>query len=234
MPCSAPECVRWSSNETASVRDPRQVGRAASAVLARWLDQAAELRMAEVLPAMIACFGAPMRNLSDLLFLCSPAASSRPSSTTSCSKAAESWIRKPASTPSATSASVMERSPRSPRATRRTARHSRRRTGRRARLHRSASARARSRQPARQGLRRSDHRARNGNRRTRRDRNFLKSKEGHSLIHYGTTASHVAARALIFGAPLARMQQHPAEERACYRAAATPEQIAQHSATPAR
>src|SRR6201981_3434863 len=31
---------------------------------------------------------------------------------------------------------------------------------------------------------------------------FLKGKEGHSLIHYGTTASHVAARALIFGAPL--------------------------------
>ena len=31
---------------------------------------------------------------------------------------------------------------------------------------------------------------------------FLKSKEGHSLIHYGTTASHAAARALIFGAPL--------------------------------
>src|SRR5579872_3688043 len=31
---------------------------------------------------------------------------------------------------------------------------------------------------------------------------FLKSKEGHSLIHYGTTASHVAARALIFGSPL--------------------------------
>jgi len=31
---------------------------------------------------------------------------------------------------------------------------------------------------------------------------FLKSKEGHSLIHYGTTASHVAARSLIFGAPL--------------------------------
>jgi N-acyl-D-aspartate/D-glutamate deacylase len=31
---------------------------------------------------------------------------------------------------------------------------------------------------------------------------FLKSKEGRSLIHYGTTASHVAARALIFGAPL--------------------------------
>jgi len=31
---------------------------------------------------------------------------------------------------------------------------------------------------------------------------FLKSKEGHSLIHYGTSASHVAARALVFGAPL--------------------------------
>jgi N-acyl-D-aspartate/D-glutamate deacylase len=31
---------------------------------------------------------------------------------------------------------------------------------------------------------------------------FLKAKEGHSLIHYGTAASHVAARALSFGAPL--------------------------------
>ena len=31
---------------------------------------------------------------------------------------------------------------------------------------------------------------------------FLKAKGGHSLIHYGTTASHVAARSLIFGAPL--------------------------------
>ena len=31
---------------------------------------------------------------------------------------------------------------------------------------------------------------------------FLHSKQGNSLIHYGTTASHVAARALIFGAPL--------------------------------
>jgi N-acyl-D-aspartate/D-glutamate deacylase len=31
---------------------------------------------------------------------------------------------------------------------------------------------------------------------------FLKDKEGRSLIHYGTTASHVAARALVFGAPL--------------------------------
>src|ERR1700693_4252411 len=31
---------------------------------------------------------------------------------------------------------------------------------------------------------------------------FLKSKQGHSLIHYGTSASHVAARARVFGAPL--------------------------------
>lgn len=31
---------------------------------------------------------------------------------------------------------------------------------------------------------------------------FLKSKEGHSLIHYGTTASHLAARAAVFGSPL--------------------------------
>lgn len=31
---------------------------------------------------------------------------------------------------------------------------------------------------------------------------FLNAKQGQSLIHYGTTASHVAARALVFGAPL--------------------------------
>src|SRR5277367_6298974 len=31
---------------------------------------------------------------------------------------------------------------------------------------------------------------------------FLKAKEGQSLIHYGTSASHVAARSLVFGAPL--------------------------------
>jgi N-acyl-D-aspartate/D-glutamate deacylase len=31
---------------------------------------------------------------------------------------------------------------------------------------------------------------------------FLKSKEGHSLIHYGTSASYVAARAAAFGTPL--------------------------------
>jgi N-acyl-D-aspartate/D-glutamate deacylase len=31
---------------------------------------------------------------------------------------------------------------------------------------------------------------------------FLKSKQGRSIIHYGTTASYVAARSLVFGAPL--------------------------------
>src|SRR5205807_164020 len=31
---------------------------------------------------------------------------------------------------------------------------------------------------------------------------FLKSKEGHSLINYGTTASHSAARGLAFGTPM--------------------------------
>ncbi|HEY6370844.1 MAG TPA: amidohydrolase family protein [Candidatus Sulfotelmatobacter sp.] len=31
---------------------------------------------------------------------------------------------------------------------------------------------------------------------------FLMSKQGRSIIHYGTTASHVAARSLVFGAPL--------------------------------
>jgi N-acyl-D-aspartate/D-glutamate deacylase len=39
---------------------------------------------------------------------------------------------------------------------------------------------------------------------------FLKSKEGHSLIHYGTSASHPAARALVFGTPLtAGTKTHP-------------------------
>jgi N-acyl-D-aspartate/D-glutamate deacylase len=31
---------------------------------------------------------------------------------------------------------------------------------------------------------------------------FLKWKQGRSIIHYGTTASHVAARALVFGSPI--------------------------------
>jgi N-acyl-D-aspartate/D-glutamate deacylase len=40
---------------------------------------------------------------------------------------------------------------------------------------------------------------------------FLKAKEGHSLIHYGTAASHPAARAQVFGAPLPAEQAktHP-------------------------
>ncbi len=58
---------------------------------------------------------------------------------------------------------------------------------------------------------------------------FLKSKENRSLINYGSTASHVAARALVFGAPLASSttgiagilpKSGPATDKA-----ATPEQI---------
>jgi len=53
---------------------------------------------------------------------------------------------------------------------------------------------------------------------------FLRAKEGHSLIHYGTSASHVAARALVFGAPLPAgnilPKSGPATEQP-----ATPEQI---------
>ena len=55
---------------------------------------------------------------------------------------------------------------------------------------------------------------------------FLESKEGHSIIHYGTTASHVAARSLVFGAPLPEgtilPKSGPATEDH-----ATPEQIQQ-------
>jgi N-acyl-D-aspartate/D-glutamate deacylase len=53
---------------------------------------------------------------------------------------------------------------------------------------------------------------------------FLKSKERHSLIHYGTTASHVAARALIFGAPLPEGTILP-KSGAATDQPATPEQI---------
>jgi N-acyl-D-aspartate/D-glutamate deacylase len=53
---------------------------------------------------------------------------------------------------------------------------------------------------------------------------FLESKAGHSIIHYGTTASHVAARSLVFGAPLPQgtilPKTGPATEEH-----ATPEQI---------
>lgn len=53
---------------------------------------------------------------------------------------------------------------------------------------------------------------------------FLKVKEGHSLIHYGTTASHVAARALIFGTPLPDGTILP-KSGAATDQPATPEQI---------
>jgi hypothetical protein len=54
---------------------------------------------------------------------------------------------------------------------------------------------------------------------------FLKTKEGHSLINYGTSASHVAARALVFGAPLPVADILPKSGPATDRAA-SPEQIA--------
>jgi N-acyl-D-aspartate/D-glutamate deacylase len=53
---------------------------------------------------------------------------------------------------------------------------------------------------------------------------FLKAKEGHSLIHYGTAASHVAARALSFGAPLGSDDILPKSGPATNQPA-TPEQI---------
>jgi N-acyl-D-aspartate/D-glutamate deacylase len=55
---------------------------------------------------------------------------------------------------------------------------------------------------------------------------FLNSKRGHSLIHYGTTASHVAARALVFGAPLPDGTILPKSGPATDQPA-TPEQIQQ-------
>jgi len=63
---------------------------------------------------------------------------------------------------------------------------------------------------------------------------FLKAKEGQSLIHYGTSASHVAARALAFGAPLAAevIAAHPGIPEILPKSGpatdqpATPEQIA--------
>jgi len=53
---------------------------------------------------------------------------------------------------------------------------------------------------------------------------FLKAKEGHSLIHYGTSASHVAARALVLGAPLPAGDILPKSGPATDQLA-TPEQI---------
>jgi N-acyl-D-aspartate/D-glutamate deacylase len=53
---------------------------------------------------------------------------------------------------------------------------------------------------------------------------FLQSKQGRSIIHYGTTASHVAARSLVFGAPLPDGAILPKSGPATDRPA-TPEQI---------
>jgi N-acyl-D-aspartate/D-glutamate deacylase len=53
---------------------------------------------------------------------------------------------------------------------------------------------------------------------------FLKAKEGHSLIHYGTSASHVAARAQVFGVPLPTGTILP-KSGAATDQPATPEQI---------
>jgi N-acyl-D-aspartate/D-glutamate deacylase len=53
---------------------------------------------------------------------------------------------------------------------------------------------------------------------------FLKTKERHSLIHYGTSASHVAARALAFGTPLPAGEILPKSGLATEQPA-TPEQI---------
>ncbi|MFZ1007463.1 MAG: amidohydrolase family protein [Candidatus Sulfotelmatobacter sp.] len=53
---------------------------------------------------------------------------------------------------------------------------------------------------------------------------FLKAKEGQSLIHYGTSASHVAARALVFGATLPPGEILPKSGPATDQPA-TPEQI---------
>jgi len=53
---------------------------------------------------------------------------------------------------------------------------------------------------------------------------FLKAKEGRSLIHYGTSASHAAARALVLGAPIAAGAILPKSGPATDQSA-TPEQI---------
>ena len=53
---------------------------------------------------------------------------------------------------------------------------------------------------------------------------FLKGKEGRSLINYGTSASHVAARALVFGSPLPSGEILPKSGPATDQPA-TPEQI---------
>src|ERR1041385_1387976 len=54
---------------------------------------------------------------------------------------------------------------------------------------------------------------------------FLKSQESHSLLNYGSTASHVAARSLVFGPPLPDTGLLPKSGPATNNPA-TPEQIA--------
>jgi N-acyl-D-aspartate/D-glutamate deacylase len=53
---------------------------------------------------------------------------------------------------------------------------------------------------------------------------FLQSRKGHSLIHYGSTASHAAARLLVFGTPIPEGGLLPKSGTATNEAA-TPEQI---------
>ena len=53
---------------------------------------------------------------------------------------------------------------------------------------------------------------------------FLQKKNGNSLINYGTTASHLAARALVFGEPIRDPAILP-QSGAATNQAATPEQI---------
>jgi N-acyl-D-aspartate/D-glutamate deacylase len=55
---------------------------------------------------------------------------------------------------------------------------------------------------------------------------FLKAKEGRSLIHYGTAASHVAARSLVFGTPIPADEILPKTGPATDQPA-TPQQITQ-------
>lgn len=55
---------------------------------------------------------------------------------------------------------------------------------------------------------------------------FLKAKEGRSLIHYGTAASHVAARSLVFGTPIPADEILPKDGPATDQPA-TPQQITQ-------
>jgi N-acyl-D-aspartate/D-glutamate deacylase len=55
---------------------------------------------------------------------------------------------------------------------------------------------------------------------------FLKAKEGRSLIHYGTAASHVAARSLVFGTPIPAAEILPKTGPATDQPA-TPQQITQ-------